>query len=477
MSGVSAPIDGFLANPYYLGDAPISQAKRFSHEYHDIFLVSRLDGFNQDDLHELIDRGSAPVSRGGILLDQRESRPEDKGNAWLAAAADWMRTNQAADRMILESTAGILENRRNVLGYYSWGSNDPAIRTRDLDLGFVPGAIGGMFVSSDCRTFKEPPPDWQVGLWDGSIPEFEGSPQSLAGDLIREGITGVAGYVAEPYLEASVRPQILFPAYLSGFNLIESFYLAMPYLSWQTVVVGDPLCAPFRAEHLTAQESDPGVNAETELPTWFSARRVKATALQAFKRSGIQPSVTKMLLRAGVRLAKGDRVTARRILEEATSTVGRLPAAQLTLAGIYEGEGEYEKAIERYRVVTELIPDNLMALNNLAYALAERKNNPNEALPYAERAYGLAGENPNISDTLGWIHHLLGNQEKAKELLEDAMERAPDNAAIRIHMAVVYGETGDLEAAKRELERALQLDPGLTENPHVKELRRKISKP
>ena len=28
--------------------------------------------------------------------------------------------------------------------------------------------------------------------------------------------------------------------------LAESFYLAMPYVSWQTVVIGDPLCAPFR---------------------------------------------------------------------------------------------------------------------------------------------------------------------------------------------------------------------------------------
>ena len=38
---------------------------------------------------------------------------------------------------------------------------------------------------------------------------------------------------------------MLFPAYLAGFNLIESFYLAIPHLSWQTIVVGDPLCAPF----------------------------------------------------------------------------------------------------------------------------------------------------------------------------------------------------------------------------------------
>ena len=93
-----------------------------------------------------------------------------------------------------------------------------------------------MFVSTDGRTFREPPADWKpapAGATSGG--------QSLVADLIREGITGVTAHVAEPYLDAIVRPQILFPAYLSGFNLAESYYLAMPFLSWQNVVVGDPL--------------------------------------------------------------------------------------------------------------------------------------------------------------------------------------------------------------------------------------------
>ena len=58
-------------------------------------------------------------------------------------------------------------------------------------------------------------------------------------------MTGGPGQVAEPYLDSVIRPDMFFAAYLAGFNLIESFYLAMPHLSWQTVVVGDPLCTPF----------------------------------------------------------------------------------------------------------------------------------------------------------------------------------------------------------------------------------------
>jgi hypothetical protein len=39
-----------------------------------------------------------------------------------------------------------------------------------------------------------------------------------------------------------VRPDYL-PAYHRGHNLGESFYMAMPYLSWQGIVTGDPLCS------------------------------------------------------------------------------------------------------------------------------------------------------------------------------------------------------------------------------------------
>ncbi len=98
-----------------------------------------------------------------------------------------------------------------------------------------------MFLSTEARTFTEPPAGWTTGPWIDRSKFYAGSAQSLTGDLIRDGVTGVAGQVAEPFVDATIRPNILFPAYLSGFNLAEAFYLGMPFVSWQTVVVGDPL--------------------------------------------------------------------------------------------------------------------------------------------------------------------------------------------------------------------------------------------
>ena len=58
--------------------------------------------------------------------------------------------------------------------------------------------------------------------------DFAGSSQSLSGDLVRSGATGVAGQVAEPYLDGAIRPDILFPVVHFGFNLAEAFYLRPP---------------------------------------------------------------------------------------------------------------------------------------------------------------------------------------------------------------------------------------------------------
>ena len=115
---------------------------------------------------------------------------------------------------------------------------------------------------------------------------YAGSPESLTGDLIRDGVTGVAGYVAQPFLNGTIRPQILFPAYLAGFNLVEAFYLAMPFLSWQTVVIGDPLCGPFPRKTLSRAEIEEGIDDATELPALFGKRRLAVAAELVPGRSG-----------------------------------------------------------------------------------------------------------------------------------------------------------------------------------------------
>ena len=471
--GVPIPVAGPIRNPYFLGEALVTSAKPFSHADLDIYLVGRLDAYTIEDVNRLIDRGASPARDGEFVLDQRAAVLSERlGDAWLADAARELSVNGFKDRVVLESSRDVATGRKRVLGYYSWGSNDRAIRRRRFDMEFAPGALAGMFVSTDGRTFSEPPADWTIGEWSDAKTYYAGSPQSLIGDLIREGVTGVAGHVAEPFLEATVRPQILFPAYVRGFNLIESFYLGMPSLSWQTIVIGDPLCAPFRTQPLSDTEASPPLDSETGLPVYFSNRLVSRISA-----NGTSKDAAVLAVKGDGLLARGDREGARKAFERATEIDSSLTIAHLALAGLYERGGEYDKALERYRAILAYAPNEFLSLNNLAYALAVRKNSPAEALPLAERAYKLTSGSPQVADTLGWIHHLLGRNADAERILTQAVKGAPRNADIRLHLAQVYHAMGRQDEARAELTTALEIDPRLADGAEIQALRQSLSMP
>lgn len=83
--------------------------------------------------------------------------------------------------------------------------------------------------------------------FDGSVMWNSGqrAGQSLIADLVHEGITGVQGYVSEPYVNAISLPGILYPRYTDGYNLAESFYMASDEMRWKNLIVGDPKVAPY----------------------------------------------------------------------------------------------------------------------------------------------------------------------------------------------------------------------------------------
>src|SRR5262249_22563182 len=131
-----------------------------------------------------------------------------------------------------------LRNQPWILGYCSWGSNDPtnpgAPFYGEVPPGsgniypgqFLPGAITTDYVSTSGRTFL-----------DGN----QNYGQSLTADLVHVGADGGNGHVWEPLLDAVARPHILFRDYLEGFTAGEAYYHSIQYLHWMNVVVLDPL--------------------------------------------------------------------------------------------------------------------------------------------------------------------------------------------------------------------------------------------
>jgi uncharacterized protein (TIGR03790 family) len=468
MMGIAIPPAGPVTNPYFLQDKTVTSLKPFTHRTHDIYLVTRLDGFTAADVKRLIDRGSAPIRQPGrILLGARRDGGGNEGNKWLERAAARLQEQRGwADHALL-TNAFRLPADKPLLGYYSWGSND-TMRTAMFNeprYSFLPGAVAAMFVSTDARTFKSPPPGWRPGQ------SFGGSAQSLIGTFIRDGVTGAAGHVAEPYLTTTIRPDILFPAYARGLNLAEAFYAAMPTLGWQTIVIGDPLCAPFRTDAIAKGDLDPGVDAVTGLPTFFSDRRVRLVTVL-----GTSREAARYFLRANLQSEKKDTAGAIAALEASTKADPRFATGHLTLATLLEASGRYDAAVERYREVLKLAPDNVSALNNLAYLLSVRRKSPKEALPIAKRAYAKSKSAP-VADTLGWIQHLLGNDKDAEPLLLSAVKMAPNHPEILLHTAVVLAANGKRTEASQLLMRAEKASPALARSDDARRLRERLDKP
>lgn len=217
-------------NPYF------DEKSHFSYKKYHFYLATRLDGYTAADAKALVDRSLAAKPKKGLFLIDTTPQEDGTGTKWMNDAM-----KQAAKRIAnrgydsyLEDTVVFAANHKSLMGYFSWGSNDRGYTLKAYKSNhFLPGSIAETAVSTSARTFA---------------PVERDKGQSVISDLIANGVTGVKGYVSEPYLTAIADPRILFDRYLSGYNLAESFYAASKVYIWRDIVVGDPLCAPYASK-------------------------------------------------------------------------------------------------------------------------------------------------------------------------------------------------------------------------------------
>jgi len=468
-----APV-GAIDNPYFLSVKELSEARPFSHREHDIFLVTRLDGYSVDDTLALIDRGIGQAVQGDIVLATQQPPRTPAVSEWLSTTASRLAKERNAPRVVIETTTAPADERP-VFGYFASSSDSPSTQSPEL-MHFVPGSLAVRFAEADARTFREP---------TNVRRSAPGTRDLLLADLVRAGATGTAGFVGDPTGGSIVRPDILFPAYIAGFNLAEAFYMSMPHLSRRTVVIGDPLCAPYRQKVLSRAELEPPIDPVMEYAADFARRRV-----ESFRREypHVPDGALMLSIRANAYEQRGDAQTAQHLLEAATMFAPEFASAHAQLAVLYDLAEKRDAAIERYRraldaqpayvrgEIVEISNSGLMevrqlALNNLAYDLAVYRGAPEEALPFARRALAFAPDDPNLMDTLGWIEHLVGDDTNAIVHLRAAVARAPANADVWLHAAVVAAAFDLRSESEKYLNIAIQLDGALEESREVLALR------
>ncbi|MFO0840328.1 MAG: tetratricopeptide repeat protein [Phycisphaerae bacterium] len=132
----------------------------------------------------------------------------------------------------------------------------------------------------------------------------------------------------------------------------------------------------------------------------------------------------------------------------------------MTRALVCDRNRDAPGAISAYEEILKGAPENIQALNNIAFTLAENARE-REALPYADRIQRVLQNQPekrtpDVYDTIGWVYYQNDQFPKAETALSEAVQGAPDNATMRYHLGKTLLKLNRNAEAKREFQRMLE---------------------
>jgi tetratricopeptide (TPR) repeat protein len=133
--------------------------------------------------------------------------------------------------------------------------------------------------------------------------------------------------------------------------------------------------------------------------------------------------------------------------------------AYTILGSLEESQGDTAKATEAYKKALQIQPEQPVAANNLAYIMVESGQNSDVALSLAQIARRAMPESSNTADTLAWVYYQKGNYSSARDLLEDALKTAPNDASIHYHLGMTYSKLAKNTDAVTHLKKAATLAP------------------
>lgn len=336
-------INGYVKNPLYQQAAPSDLVEGM------VIKVSRLDGPSEESVRGMID-GALQAERDGLIgrayVDVKG--PHAEGNQWMEAIVRQLTDMDFAPEVNLQGGTFPATARFDApaiyFGWYAANANGPFGLP---GFRFAPGAIAVHIHSFSAHTLRSDRSGW-------------------CGPLIARGAAATTGAVFEPYLGFMHHLDELLEALARGDRLGDAAYFSLPVLSWQNVLIGDPLYRPFKRD----------------LATQWVHRRQLPRVLQPY-----------VVLRELQRLQREGRAgeieqLARREQRESPSL-----ALGIALARMLEAKGAKPAAAQALGFASLLrdVPTNQWALLQTAAALLEQVGTPNSAVQIYEHLLALNG--------------------------------------------------------------------------------------
>jgi tetratricopeptide (TPR) repeat protein len=167
---------------------------------------------------------------------------------------------------------------------------------------------------------------------------------------------------------------------------------------------------------------------------------------------------------------KGDYNGAVAALYKAKEALPENSIVVSTLAQALDTAGRKPESVQAWEQAVKLDPRNAVALNNLAFLMAESGGDLDQALTYAQRAEQMMPSMNEVSDTLGWIYLKKNLSDNAMDIFQRLVTRAPANSTYRYHLGMALSQKGDRPRAIKELQQALHSNPSKEEEGKIRDL-------
>lgn len=144
-------------------------------------------------------------------------------------------------------------------------------------------------------------------------------------------------------------------------------------------------------------------------------------------------------------------VLAQGLRSDPTTAVGAL----ITIGAVAETRHDLAAAERAYRAALGSAPQNPVALNNLAFVLAQQSRDA-EALPLIQKALTIQPDQPDFLDTLALVHRTAGRFDEAEQVLNRALDGRPDDPSLLLNLAQTQlsnGKTADASSTLSLVER------------------------
>lgn len=213
---------GALRNPYFQKDIPFADAKL------PILLVGRIDAHSYTVCKRLIIDAIA-AERDGLwgfgVVDIANKIPQ--GDLWLKNVAKDL-SDAGIPTLVDRSNDTLpinypLRDTAVYYGWYDWNVSGPFLNPK---FRFKKGAIAVHLHSFSAAQLRNPTKHW-------------------CAPLLSKGAAATLGNTYEPFLHLTHHFDIFQKRLLAGYSLVEAAYMAYPSVSWQGVVLGDPLYRPY----------------------------------------------------------------------------------------------------------------------------------------------------------------------------------------------------------------------------------------